>query len=88
MRDAICRVIDEWDPIDLFPGAPADEYAEEIAAIKAVLSQTSDPSAVAAALRFEQEIRASIFTLSSSWATYLPTSGLWDTLNGLSGPNT
>ena len=41
------NVIDEWDPINLFPAAPNDEYSAEIELIKRILSITNDPDEVA-----------------------------------------
>jgi len=30
MKEIITEIINEWDPIDLFPFAPQDEYKKEI----------------------------------------------------------
>lgn len=38
----IMRIINEWDPIDLFPMAPADEYNSEIKKIQRVLDWNSN----------------------------------------------
>ncbi|WP_430022783.1 DUF1871 family protein [Paenibacillus sp. MABNR03] len=35
------RIIDEWDPIDLFPYAPEDEYEEEIKQIEDCIVNSS-----------------------------------------------
>ena len=45
--DYIKRVIDLWDPMDLFPYAPGDEYHTEIEAIRKLLSETDCISEVA-----------------------------------------
>lgn len=38
--DKISNIINEWDPIGLFPMAPEDEYEEEIKKIKILLQQS------------------------------------------------
>lgn len=40
-------VIDEWDPIDLFPWAPDDEYHSEIEEIQHLLRITDNPDELA-----------------------------------------
>lgn len=40
--DFVKKIIDDWDPIDLFPGAPNDEYWTEIAAVERLLNSTDD----------------------------------------------
>jgi len=37
MKDIIMTIINDWDPIELFPMAPADEYISEIEKIQEVL---------------------------------------------------
>lgn len=37
MKDIIMTIINDWDPIELFPMAPADEYTSEIEKIQEVL---------------------------------------------------
>jgi hypothetical protein len=34
------KIITQWDPIELFPWAPLDEYENEISLINAVLDKT------------------------------------------------
>lgn len=38
------NIIDNWDPIDLFPGAPDDEYRTEIEAIEQLYRFTDNPT--------------------------------------------
>ena len=45
--DHIARIINEWDPIGLFPYAPVDEYHSEIAEIKHLLSISKTPEELA-----------------------------------------
>lgn len=33
MNEIIEKIINQWDPIELFPGAPKDEYKDEINSI-------------------------------------------------------
>lgn len=37
------KIIDNWNPIDLFPGAPDDEYWTEIEAIEHIVRDTDNP---------------------------------------------
>lgn len=41
MYDKVEKIINEWDPIDLFPLAPKDEYNQEIKKIVNVLKDKS-----------------------------------------------
>ncbi|EFS03054.1 conserved hypothetical protein [Listeria seeligeri FSL S4-171] len=41
MYDKVEKIINEWDPIDLFPVAPKDEYNQEIKKIVNVLKDKS-----------------------------------------------
>lgn len=36
--DRIFEIINEWDPIELFPMAPKDEYMEEVREIRNIIS--------------------------------------------------
>ena len=47
MEKVVEEIINNWDPIDLFPYSPKDEYKNEIALIIAVLKETKDISDVA-----------------------------------------
>ena len=44
MNQNIADIINEWDPIDLFPMAPRDEYVKEIERIKCIISNKSSIS--------------------------------------------
>jgi hypothetical protein len=48
----IKEVINKWDPIGLFPGAPDNEYHSEIQVIEEILLQTDDVKKVAEGLYF------------------------------------
>lgn len=39
MYDKVEKIINEWDPIDLFPMAPEDEYSQEVRKIMNVLKR-------------------------------------------------
>ena len=39
MYDKVEKIINEWDPIDLFPVAPKDEYSQEIKQVLNVLKK-------------------------------------------------
>jgi len=42
MKGIITEIINEWDPIDLFPFAPQDEYKKEIDNIIKLINGTKD----------------------------------------------
>lgn len=42
MNDKIAKIINEWDPIDLFPFAPKDEYEDEIDFISKLVDKEID----------------------------------------------
>jgi hypothetical protein len=41
MKEMITDIINRWDPVDLFPFAPCDEYKREIESIVALIGDTS-----------------------------------------------
>ncbi|AGF55477.1 hypothetical protein B0P06_000427 [Clostridium saccharoperbutylacetonicum] len=41
MKDIIMTIINDWDPIGLFPMAPTDEYISEIEKIQEVLKSNN-----------------------------------------------
>lgn len=45
MYDKVEKIINEWDPIDLFPMAPEDEYSQEIKQVVNVLKKKERLSA-------------------------------------------
>jgi hypothetical protein len=47
MEKVVEEIINNWDPIDLFPYSPKDEYKNEIALIIATLKETKDITDVA-----------------------------------------
>lgn len=44
MRAKITKIINEWDPIDLFPMAPEDEYIREIESIDKIVHDNTEIS--------------------------------------------
>ncbi|MEL7606846.1 MAG: DUF1871 family protein [Sedimentibacter saalensis] len=42
MREKVAKIINDWDPIDLFPYSPKDEYEIEIELISELLHETTD----------------------------------------------
>ena len=42
MLNKIMKIVNEWDPIDLFPMVPADEYNSEIKEIQRFLEANSN----------------------------------------------
>jgi hypothetical protein len=40
-------IINDWDPINLFPYSPSDEYKNEISQIASLLQQTTDVDQIA-----------------------------------------
>lgn len=50
MRKKIKKIIDDWDPMGLFPDAPEDEYVVEIAAVYKLVKNTQDEEELAAGI--------------------------------------
>jgi len=44
MKSKITKIINEWDPIDLFPLAPEDEYTIEIETINKIINDNTEIS--------------------------------------------
>ena len=42
MKESIARIVNDWDPIELFPGAPDDEYNREIHEIFEIFIESDD----------------------------------------------
>lgn len=42
MNKKVAKIINDWDPINLFPSAPKDEYEVEIELISNLLKETND----------------------------------------------
>ena len=42
MREKVAKIINDWDPIDLFPYSPKDEYEVEIDLISKLLEETTN----------------------------------------------
>jgi hypothetical protein len=42
MKEKVAKIINDWDPIDLFPYAPKDEYEVEIDMINKLLNESTD----------------------------------------------
>lgn len=42
MRKKVAKIINDWDPIDLFPYSPKDEYEVEINLISKLLDETTN----------------------------------------------
>lgn len=42
MREKVAKIINDWDPIDLFPYSPKDEYEVEIRFISNLLEKTTN----------------------------------------------
>ncbi|PRA03861.1 MULTISPECIES: DUF1871 family protein [Paenibacillus] len=61
------KIIDEWDPLDLFPYAPEDEYEEEIKKIEEYIRNASldkDTLAKEIYTMFRRRFGSDIFTES------------------------
>lgn len=50
MKKEIKKIIDDWDPMGLFPDAPDDEYCMEIAEINKLVKNTQDAEQLAAGI--------------------------------------
>lgn len=44
MKQHITQIINEWDPIDLFPMAPENEYIREIEIVENIIIENSNLS--------------------------------------------
>lgn len=42
MKENVAKIINNWDPIDLFPCSPKDEYEVEIDLISKLLGESTD----------------------------------------------
>ncbi|WP_026892176.1 DUF1871 family protein [Lacrimispora aerotolerans] len=42
MKEKVAKIINDWDPIDLFPYSPKDEYEMEIDLISKLLDESTD----------------------------------------------
>jgi hypothetical protein len=47
MKDKVAKIINEWDPIDLFPFSPKDEYQVEIELISELVDKKIDLESLA-----------------------------------------
>ncbi|MDO6355716.1 DUF1871 family protein [Caloramator sp. CAR-1] len=47
MKDKVAKIINEWDPIDLFPFSPKDEYEVEIELISKLVDKRIDLESLA-----------------------------------------
>jgi hypothetical protein len=47
MKDKVAKIINEWDPIDLFPFSPKDEYEVEIELICKLVEKSIDSESLA-----------------------------------------
>lgn len=47
MKDKVAKIINEWDPIDLFPFSPRDEYEVEIELISELSEKSIDLESLA-----------------------------------------
>jgi hypothetical protein len=54
MRSKITKTINEWDPINLFPMAPADEYTREIDSIDKIIHDNTKISVDNLAIEIHQ----------------------------------
>ena len=64
INEIVKAIINDWDPIDLFPPAPDDEYTEETDCICKLLSQTEDVQIVADGIKkiFISQFGNDVFT--------------------------
>lgn len=42
IKEIVKEIIDEWDPVNLFPYAPKDEYKDEIYAVTELVKQNKN----------------------------------------------
>ncbi|NDI37224.1 DUF1871 family protein [Chengkuizengella sediminis] len=59
-KTKLTKVINDWDPANLFPGAPDDEYEREILSIMEILDSVNTPTNLAKELQH-------IFNKAFSW---------------------
>ena len=63
MENIIKQIVNAWDPISLFPGAPKDEYSFEINEILFLVKKTRDVSTLANGIEsiFERNFGKDVF---------------------------
>lgn len=54
MRNKIMKIINKWDPIDIFPMGPEDEYIREIELIEKIIEDNSEISTTDLAIKIHQ----------------------------------
>ncbi|BCN29446.1 DUF1871 family protein [Anaeromicropila herbilytica] len=66
MREGIAQIVNKWDPIDLFPMAPKDEYSREIQLIKNIIKDniqiTEEELALEICQVFSKRFGSDVFT--------------------------
>jgi len=67
-KEIISKIINEWDPIDLFPCAPKDEYDDEIDLISKLFDESTNLEYLANGIRkiFVEQFGNDVFTRSFS----------------------
>jgi hypothetical protein len=62
------EIINDWDPVNLFPYSPCDEYKDEISKIISLLKQTTDVNQVAKGIQqiFINEFGEDVFKKSEN----------------------
>lgn len=68
MKKEVTRIINEWDPIGLFPGAPLDEYYDEIQQILLLLDTNITVEELSKTIKevFENSFNSTIFNKSEN----------------------
>jgi len=66
MKEKVMKIINNWDPIDLFPYSPKDEYEVEIDLISKLLDESTDLEHLANSIRdiFIRRFGDDVFTRS------------------------
>lgn len=64
MKQKVTKIINDWDPIDLFPYSPKDEYEVEINLIVNLIEQLPDVQSLADGIKniFTRRFGGDVFT--------------------------
>lgn len=80
MKEKVAKIINDWDPIDLFPYAPKDEYEVEIDMISELLDESTNLEHLANSIStvFTRRFGDDVFTKKYKECLYIAQKILYD----------
>lgn len=80
MKEKVAIIINDWDPIDLFPYTPKDEYEAEINLISKILDESTDLEHLANSIStvFTRRFGDDVFTKKYNECFYIAQKILFD----------